>query len=240
MRRGLHQVCGPVGYLPFLSLRSPLQRRGLPIPFNFLSLRPATSALVARTIHDPPHPTGHDDILLSEPLQSSEPTHPTGHEGILPSEPQQQLHTESLRELLERIEREDQEKIGAAERAFESGEEIQEHIHSVLRLKKYRCVVFMYGDEKNPEDGDGYAVIKMLQRCSALFKTFDLNKYPRLLEGLVNYTGSGVRGNIDIPQVYIVGEPFGSLDKVMDASLRGHLTYKLQVGKAQAHFYQLN
>jgi len=117
---------------------------------------------------------------------SSEPTHPTGHEGILPSEPQQQLHTESLRELLERIEREDQEKIGAAERAFESGEEIQEHIHSVthahlpthlllsdldqvLRLKKYRCVVFMYGDEKNPEDGDGYAVIKMLQRCCKFF-----------------------------------------------------------------------
>jgi hypothetical protein len=47
-------------------------------------------------------------------------------------------------------------------------------------------------------------------RADALFKTFDLNKYPLLREGLIKHKGSYVRGDEDIPQVYILGRPFGT------------------------------
>lgn len=150
---------------------------------------------------------------------------------------EEEVKQESLAEFLERIEKEDQAKIDAALKAFESGNAIDEHISSLLGMKKYKCVVFMYGDEHAPADGQGYAVIKQLQRDHALFKTFDLNKYPLLKEGLIKHKGSYVRGDEDIPQVYILGRPFGSLREVMDSVATGQLEARLRLTRSQRHFY---
>jgi hypothetical protein len=38
------------------------------------------------------------------------------------------------------------------------------HGGQVLGLQKYKCIVFMYGDEHAPQDGETYMVIKQLQR----------------------------------------------------------------------------
>jgi hypothetical protein len=101
-------------------------------------------------------------------------------------------------------------------------------------------------------------------RADALFKTFDLNKYPLLKEGLIKHKGSYVRGDEDIPQVYILGRPFGtattvscksshspiaqgpcadddawsgSLREVMDSVATGQLEARLRLTRSQRHFY---
>jgi glutaredoxin-related protein len=150
---------------------------------------------------------------------------------------EEQLKAESLAEYLERIEREDQAKLEAAHKAFASGNAIDDHINSVLGLQKYKCIVFMYGDEHAPQDGETYMVIKQLQRDHALFKTFDLSKYPLLKEGLINHKGSYVRGDEDIPQVYVLGRPLGSTREVMDAVATGQLEARLRLTRSQRHFY---